>query len=250
MLASERFIHILEELEHNGVITLQTICKQLNASESTIRRDFEELEKQKKLKRVHGGATKINLGTLTSDKELTMQQKSSLNVEAKKKLCQYCATLVQDGDCIFIDGGTTFMFLVDLLEGKRVKVVTHNNFVKIKEGSTLELIRVGGNYIPSYNMNIGSIALQTVEMFNYDYAFIGCAGIDVVEDKAYTAEMGSAQIKSAAMKCSLKNYLLVDATKMDTRGFYKFKAIKEFDGLIMDSFDSKHKKPKNLIIAE
>lgn len=250
MLASERFIYILDQLEQSGVITLKAICQQLNASESTIRRDFEELEKQNKLKRVHGGATKVSLGTLTDDKELTMQQKSGINIDAKKKICRYSASLVQDGDCIFIDGGTTLMFLTDYLEGKRVKIVTHNNFVKIKEGSTLELIRVGGNYMPRYNMNIGSIALQTVEMFNFDYAFIGCAGVDIVEGIAYTAEMGSAQIKSAAMKQSLKKYLLIDSAKMDTRGFYKFSTIKEFDGVVMDAFGAKYKKPANLIIAE
>lgn len=251
MLASKRLMYILDQLEKDGVVTLKAICLQLNASESTIRRDFEELEKQNKLKRVHGGAVKVSLGTTLSDrKELSMQQKSEMHVEAKKKICKRCAELVEDGDCIFIDGGTTLMFLPQYLEGKRVKIVTHNNFVVIQEGSVMELIRVGGEFLPNYNMNVGSIAMDTLSLFNFDYAFIGCAGIDVNENIAYTAEMESAQIKTMAMKQSLKSYLLIDETKLDTRGFYKFCKIDEFDGVFMDAYNLNRKKPNYITICE
>lgn len=249
MLASERFMYILQQLQQDGVVTLKGICEQLDASESTIRRDFEELEKQNKLKRVHGGATKLSLGTLTDSKEFSMQQKALMNVEAKKQLCQYCATLVKDGDCIFVDGGTTLMFMSDYLEGKRVKIVTHNNLVTTKIGSSLSLIRIGGNFLPNYDMNVGSIAMQTLAMFNFDYAFIGCAGIDVEEGVAYTAEMDSAQIKQEAMKHALKSYLLIDATKVETRGFYRFCDINKFDGVIMDAYDPYKEVPKYITLV-
>lgn len=251
MLASERFLYILEALEKDGVITLKAACNQLQASESTVRRDFEELEKQNKLKRVHGGVVKVSLGTtLTVQKELTMIQKQTLHVDAKKSICKKCAEFVEDGDCIFIDGGTTHVYLPQYLEGKRVKIVTHNNFVTIPVNSTLELIRVGGDYISSYNMNVGTIAADTLRLFNFDYAFIGCAGIDVHENIAYTAEMASAQIKTIAMEQSLKSYLLVDLSKLDTRGFYKFCKIDAFDGVMMDQFPANRKKPKNIIICD
>ncbi|MDF9823829.1 DeoR family fructose operon transcriptional repressor [Breznakia sp. PF5-3] len=251
MLASERFIFILDQLDREGVVTLKTVCEQLNASESTIRRDFEELEKQNKLKRVHGGAVKVSLGTtLTDSKEMSMQQKSQINIEGKQKICRYCAQMVQDGECIFIDGGTTLMYLIDYLEGKRVKIVTNNHFVVTKQGSTIELINIGGHYLPNLHMTVGSIALQTLEMFNFDYAFIGCAGIDISENIAYTAEMDSAQIKKAAMNQALKSYLLVDSTKMDLRGFYKFSDIKRFDSVIMDDYDSNRKKPTYITVVE
>ncbi len=247
MLASERQVYILKQLQTQGAITLKDISDALQTSESTIRRDFEELEKQGKLKRVHGGAIKLGMATtLTEDKELSMKQKANLQVDEKRKLAQYCASLVKDGECVFIDGGTTFIFMMEYLEGKKITVVSHNNFIETIADSTIDLIRVGGNYLPNYNMNVGPIALQTIQEFNYDHAFIGCAGIDVIDEVVYAAEIASAQMKTAAMKNTLQAYLVVDDTKLDTRGFYRFANFEEFDHIVVSNYPKERKKAKNV----
>ena len=86
MLASERLMYIKQQLDRRKVLNLRDITSELNVSESTIRRDFEELEKQGVLKRVHGGVIKAKMESILSDTmELTMDEKAILNMETKKK---------------------------------------------------------------------------------------------------------------------------------------------------------------------
>lgn len=251
MLSSERKVYILTELEKNGTVKLKEVCEALQTSESTIRRDFEELENQNKLKRVFGGAVKINFDSvLSQDRELSMAKKASISVDAKHKLCKKCSEFVEDGECIFIDGGTTFMHMLPYLEGKHVRVVTHSDFIRLHKDSTIDLIVVGGRNLPMYQMNVGLIALDILSRFNFDRAFIGCAALGGGESDAYTAEMDTAQIKMMAMKQSIHTYLVADESKLDRKGFYNFAKIKDFDYIIMDKIPEGRKKVKNLILCD
>lgn len=251
MLSSERKVFILNELEKNGTVKLKEICEILQTSESTIRRDFEELESQNKLKRVFGGAVKINFDSVLSDaRELSMAKKASISVDAKHKLCKKCAEFVEDGECIFIDGGTTFMHMIPYLEGKHVRVVTHSDFIRVKQDSTIELIVLGGRHLPMYQMNVGLITMDVLSRFNFDRAFIGCAALGSGDKDAYTADMDTAQIKAAAMEQSIRTYLVADESKLDRKGFYRFAKIEEFDYIIMDQIQEDRKKTRNLILCK
>ena len=122
MLASERLMYIKQQLDRRKVLNLRDIASELNVSESTIRRDFEELEKQGVLKRVHGGVIKAKMESILSDTmELTMDEKAILNMETKKKICYEASKLVKDGNCVFVDGGTSLMYMLDYLCDKNVK---------------------------------------------------------------------------------------------------------------------------------
>lgn len=251
MLSSERKVYILKELEKSGILTLKDACEFLQSSESTIRRDFEELESQNKLKRVFGGAVKINYDSVLSDaRELSMEKKVSISVSSKKKLCRKCSEFVEDGECIFIDGGTTFMNMLPYLEGKHIRVVTHSDFLRLNKTSTIELIVIGGHNLPSYQMNVGIIALDTLSRFNFDRAFIGCAALGTGDKEAYTADMDTAQVKVAAMEKSIHTYLVADESKLDRKGFYGFAKIEDFDYVIMDQIPQGRKKAKNLVLCE
>ena len=91
MIASQRSMYIMEQLAQKSVIDLKEIAKALNASESTIRRDIERLERQGKLKRVLGGAELTDTQD-TSIAEWTMRQKHNLNAEAKRLVAARAAS--------------------------------------------------------------------------------------------------------------------------------------------------------------
>ncbi len=238
MLASERMLFILQEINKNGSVKLKLICKQLNTSESTVRRDLEELEKQNKLRRVHGGAIKVSLSSiLTDNKELTMNEKKDLQKEAKTSLCAACAKIVEDGDCIFVDGGTTFMNMAAYLEGKKVKIITHSDLVR-SANDAIEVVVIGGRNINVYQMNVGPMAVEQLSKFNFDKVFIGCAGVDVSSKEAFTAEMDSAQIKEVAISKSIDTYLVIDNTKLDTKGFYNFACTDDFTYVLTNATET------------
>ena len=246
MLANDRKLWINEQLEKNRSITLQEICDGIHASSATVRRDLEEMEKNHLLKRVHGGAISIHSDAiLYESNELSSAQKKQMHTDEKTRLCRAAADLVEDGDCIFIDGGTTFIPMVAALKGKHVQIVTNSDLIRQDTDSTISIITLGGLSLSRYQMNVGPIALENMKQFSFDKAFIGCAGIDIKKDAAYTAETDSAQIKKEAMHHSITSYLLIDPSKIGTHGFYQFSHLKDFDGIF--TIADRQKLPRKFI---
>ena len=106
MLAEERFALILNLLAEKRTATVQELCEALNASESTVRRDLTELDRQGRLNKVHGGATLP-----------TMAAKETLAVGQKRSIAQAAADLVRAGDFVYIDAGSTTLAMVRALSG-------------------------------------------------------------------------------------------------------------------------------------
>ncbi|WP_317951244.1 DeoR/GlpR family DNA-binding transcription regulator, partial [Rossellomorea marisflavi] len=121
MLTDERHRIILDLLKDKETIKIHEIVEMTDASESTIRRDLTQLEQEKFLKRVHGGASRLQ-GKL---KELSVSEKSSKNLHEKRLIGQYAASLIEDGDCIFLDAGTSTLSLIDYLPQMDIVVVTN-----------------------------------------------------------------------------------------------------------------------------
>ena len=115
MLAEERFALILNLLAEKRTATVQELCEALNASESTIRRDLTELDRQGRLNKVHGGAT-LPDGQFLAD-EPTMAAKETLAVGQKRSIAQAAADLVRAGDFVYIDAGSTTLAMVRALNG-------------------------------------------------------------------------------------------------------------------------------------
>ena len=122
MLKTERKQLILEELNQHQVVSLEKLVSLLETSESTVRRDLDELEAENKLRRVHGGAELPH----SLQEEETIQEKSVKNLQEKKLLAQKAASLIKEQDVIFIDAGTTTAFLIKELVNKNITVVTNS----------------------------------------------------------------------------------------------------------------------------
>ncbi len=127
MLASERLIYIINRLNEHPAVTIRQLSQELVISEATVRRDLDELQKQGRLTRQHGGAVLDSiLHTLTQFTDKNVNEKSLINIEQKQKIAQIAATLIKEGDCIFIDGGSTLIFLLSHLRDKHIQIVTPN----------------------------------------------------------------------------------------------------------------------------
>ena len=113
MLAEERFALILEQLNEKRTVTVQQLCEALHTSESTIRRDLTELDRQGRLTKVHGGATLPDSRFLAD--EPTMEAKETLAVAEKRSIAAAAAALITAEDFVFIDAGTTTLELVRAL---------------------------------------------------------------------------------------------------------------------------------------
>ncbi len=252
MLVSARLMLIKQELQKKSVLTLREMTALLDVSESTVRRDFDELEKAGELIRVYGGAMKSKDSiTLSETTEPTMNEKEVYNTDSKKLLCYEASKLIQDGDCVFIDGGTTFKYLFQLLSQKRIKIVTHSLlYLRDIKDAQAEIIVIGGDYNVKYGMNVGQITSDLLGQFNFDYAFIGCVGVDIQSRVFFTADIETASIKQIAIKRANRKLLLADATKMNTKGFYTCGKLSVFDAVFTDASPEGVDWPDNVIICK
>lgn len=120
----ERYSIILEQVKKNKSVKLPELCGLLRASESTVRRDLTSLDQKGLLKKVHGGAISIddrNFSLVEHD----VESKSKMFAEEKIAIASFAASLIDDGDFVFIDAGTTTEKMIDFLPDKNVTFVTN-----------------------------------------------------------------------------------------------------------------------------
>lgn len=251
MLAKERQDYILDILDHRGVVYLKEVSMDLHVSMCTIRRDFEKLESESKCKRVHGGAVKVIYNhPLQEETDLHMSKRERMNIEDKKALCKKCAELVEDGDCIFIDGGTTFMYMMDYLRERRISIVSHSDFIRHRDNALCSVFILGGENSAKYKMNLGPMVNKYLKNFHFDKAFISCAGFTVDDLKAYTAEIATAQVKQTAIKNAKLSYLVMDSSKIGMDGFYNFMNLDSMQGFITTKQDLDLKTKAQVLVVE
>ena len=232
MIASERYETILNLIQEQGIVKVKDLAKLMQVTETTIRRDCEELEHQGKLIRVHGGAKGINQNKIVSNRDEKNVRDRTEFSESKELVCKKAASFVKEGDCIFLDGITTVVPMVKYLKDKNIKIVTHNFLVaEAYQNMTCkaELFYLGGKYIPEYNMSAGPVTIGNLSRFNFDYAFLGCAGVDLEKGMSYTTETETMMVK----------------------GFYNFSKLSNFDAIICNEFEGMEnvELPDNFIIV-
>jgi DeoR family fructose operon transcriptional repressor len=224
MLTPERHRVILDVLKDKHSVKIQELVDLTNSSESTIRRDLTQLEEEKYLKRIHGGAALLQ-GKL---REPNIIEKSAKNLQQKKMIAKEATSFVEEGDCIFLDAGTTTLQIVEYLPvDKEIVVVTNGLTIidpLIQKGIKTYLI--GGYLKPTTGAMIGRGALAALEQYRFDKCFLGVNGIHV--ELGYTTpDPEEASIKKAALQLSREKYVLADYTKFGEIAFSKIAHLSE-----------------------
>jgi DeoR family fructose operon transcriptional repressor len=223
LLTIERHEIILSLLKERVTVKMQELVDETNASESTIRRDLTDLEKANKLKRIHGGATLLQKKL----EEPTVAEKTIKNSQEKKKIAEKAASLVDEGDCIFLDAGTSTVEMIPFLEGKEVVVVTNGlSNIPLLIDLNIETHVVGGYVKSGTRAFIGRSAIRTLESFRFDKAFIGVNGV-AIPDGYTTPDPEEAFIKESAIKRSRQSFILADHSKFGEISFSKFSNVEE-----------------------
>lgn len=243
MLEPERHQLILELLKKKNTVKIQELIELTSSSESTIRRDLTQLERAKFLKRVHGGAARLQ-GKL---QEPTMTEKSSKNLQAKKQIAQYASSLVEEEDCIYLDAGSTIFEMIPYLPNNIVVVtngIMHTNEL-LK--NNIKTFLIGGYIKPGTRAMIGRGAFESLEKYRFDKCFLGVNGIH--PQFGYTTpDQEEAMIKQLALTLSRETYIVADESKFSEIAFAKIANINdaaiitnEIDGSMLEQFLDKTK---------
>ena len=221
MLKSERKQLILEELKQHKIVSLEKLVVLLDTSESTVRRDLDELESENKLRRVHGGAELPH----SLQEEETIQEKSVKNLQEKKLIAQKASSLIKEKDVIFVDAGSTTAFLIKELEQKDITVVTNSihHAVQLVD-KQIPTVIIGGGVKMTTDASIGGVALNQINQLHFDRAFIGMNGVD--EGYFTTPDMEEGAVKRAILENAKQTYVLADSSKIGQSCFAKVAPIK------------------------
>jgi DeoR family fructose operon transcriptional repressor len=217
LITEERHKLIIDKLKEKGIVKINDLIELTNTSESTLRRDLTFLESLNALKRVHGGATLLK-GRFN---EPSYNDKLVQNIEEKISIAKYAASLINDGDSIYLDAGTTTLEMINYIDKKNIAVVTNGlKHIDALVERGIEAYILGGRIRLKTKAIIGIDALRSLEKFRFDRAFMGINGVHL-EYGYTTPDSEEAALKESAIRLSKEPYILADESKFGEVAFIK-----------------------------
>lgn len=233
LFEEERKAKIVAYVQEYTRASVQELAKAFDVSESTIRRDLKDLEDAKQLKRTHGGAVCFESVSF----EPTFSEKEDRYAREKENIARKAVELIEDGDTILLDSGTTTHLLAEQLKGfSRLTVVTNSLTIaqQLQELPGIETVVVGGMLRQNTLALVGPIAERSFEMIRVDKAFVATNGIHLKEGLT-TPNIIEAAAKRKMIEVAKQVVVLADHTKVGRVAFAKFGDLSEVDKLIIDS---------------
>ena len=233
--AKERKIKIHDLVKEKKKVTVSELCELYKVSSATIRNDLRDLQSKGILIRTHGGAIeKTQTGF-----ELEPTQKVSRNIIEKRKIANVAIDLVEDGDKIILDTGTTILELAQLLfQKKNITVLTNDmDAVRVLENhETAQVILMGGIVRKKFHCTNNIQGVQLYKGLMADKAFMGVNALSLVNG-AMTPDINQAQTKKLMISIANKIIFLCDSSKLGKASFVQFATVEEIDTVVSDDMD-------------
>ncbi|MBQ3443601.1 MAG: DeoR/GlpR transcriptional regulator [Selenomonadaceae bacterium] len=254
-MKEERIHQIHELLIEKKRISLDELCENFGVSKNTIRRDINELEEQGIIQKVYGGIVLKEAEIMSLE---PFSAREIRNINEKKKIAAVAAALVNDGEVIYIDSGTTTMHLLPHLAEKNfLTIVTASVYVLelATRYSNLNVIATGGNLQPPIKALVGPSVLECIRNYNFSKIFLASTGI-TIEHGATNASPLECEVKRELVRKSCAKYLLVDNSKFDVASLMTYSNLTDLDNIITDKnptekyLDYFKEKAINLILPE
>ena len=239
MLTQERQKVIEDYVNQHGLCRVSDLCSMTSTSESTIRRDLNQMEEHGLIKRVHGGAQSVK--SFTHD--VSQHIRFSMNHNDKKLIAQYAVkNFVHKDDYIFIDAGTTTYEMVPFIAMiPGVTIVTNGletALCALNHG--IETILLGGRIKENTHAVVGQTALKQLQQMNFSASFVGTNGLDC-QGNLTTPDTEEAAIKKIEIAQADQAYILTDTSKIGERSFATFAQVKDVT-VLTTSLSAKDKK--------
>lgn len=220
---------ILQMLEEQERLEVSFLADNLNVSPVTIRKDLIELEKQGFLKRQHGYVLRVS-----SDK---VNYRMAFDYNVKKAIAQKAASLIQDGETIMIESGSTCALLAEELSNTKqnISIITNSifiaNYVSHKNGTRITIL--GGEYVPDSQVVVGPMVNICASEYYVDKFFLGTDGF--VPDVGFcNVNLMRAEAVRSMAKRSANNIILSTSDKFSKRGVVTELSIQDVSMVITD----------------
>lgn len=226
-----RHQEILTLVREQGNLTVTSLAESLGVSEETIRRDLKPLAQAGHVVKLHGAVT------LPQDlSEAPFERRMRENAEAKRAIARHAARLIEDGDSVMLDTGTTTSMLArELLRKRNLTVVTNSSDI----ARTLATVNGNKVYMAGGELNgdngaaFGASAIQFVASFNVRHVFITISALDAVTGPSDNA-LAEAEFARMLLTRGERRYVVTDSSKFGRRALIKVCDFADFDVLITE----------------
>jgi DeoR/GlpR family transcriptional regulator of sugar metabolism len=203
----------------------------MGVSESTIRRDLEVLEEQGAVRRIHGGVLYVGAGATVPQ----FESRDPAHWELKRAIAQRAADLIDDGDTILLDGGSTTYEVARLLVGRPLHVVTTSLPVAnlLASDPTSDLILIGGNVCPRTGVVRGPYADQMLSHVRVRKTVLSTAAVS--EEGFFNNNMLLIETERAMMRAAKEVIVVADSTKFGNQSLGYVCALGTVDHVVVDS---------------
>ncbi|MGV8136739.1 MAG: DeoR/GlpR family DNA-binding transcription regulator [Mangrovibacterium sp.] len=233
MLPTHRREKILELIREDGHAKVFQLSKIFKVTEVTIRQDLEKLEKDGFIERDHGGAYLKNMGV--NVKNITLQNQE--NLAEKAAIAKKALELINEGDTIILDSGSTTTEIARLITGfKNLTVITNSLNIAFILGADpgINLIVTGGEFkAPTLSLT-GQKAADFFNDLHVDKLFLATAGITLKSGLTYPS-ISDICVKRAMIESANMVYLVADSSKIGKSSFASLGALSLIDYLITDA---------------
>ncbi len=233
MGAIQRRKEIISYLEKNHTAYTAVLCEDMHVSAMTIRRDFDYLARQGLVTLLRGGAA-LNRGAAVLH---SLHLRQTCQPEEKRCIARYCAGLIQEGESIFLDCGSTIECIAALLGTKRnITVLTPSLDAAqlLSSARGIRLIMVPGLFAASLRGFSGQMTVDFMHRFCIDRMFLGANGLDI-EYGLTSPDYGDAETKRALLHQAKQVIVAADHTKIGSAYFEIIAPLSELDLLVTDS---------------
>ena len=229
-LFAKRRALILEELESKEIVKVEDLSRKLGVSAVTIRKDLDIMDLDGQLERVHGGAVKINApyqGQLFADR-------ANLNKAAKCQIAQAVARLINNGETVMLNSGTTTCYIAEALRKKSDLLVITNSLPilnAIGHCKNLVTLFLGGRYDAEHQITYDEDAVEQLSKYRVQTLILGMDGVDYASG-ATTNTHTSTSITKKMLECAKTKILAADGSKIGKTALVQIAALSEFDLLV------------------
>ena len=232
MLAAERQSRIARLVTERQSVSVAELCELFDVSDMTIYRDLRRLEERGILQRIHGGAILLK----QPPGDLPYYAREHEQVQEKSAIAHLAASLINDGETIVLDAGTTIASLARMLVHRRDLTVITNSIHVVNElagAPSVTVITTGGSlWKPTMSM-VGPMAVAALRRFAVDKAFLATPALSL-EAGITNSNLYEAEVKSTMIDIAREKTLLVDHTKFGRTSYAIVAPLTAFDRLITD----------------
>lgn len=236
MLIAERHTRLKELLARRGVCDLKSLSAELDVSHSTVRRDIDALEQQGLVQQTHGGVIWVGekANGSAAARPYAFDQRMGYQLDAKRAIARAARELVQPGETVLLDGGTTTFHLAHELLGRPLQLVTNSlpiaNLFLNDDG--VELILTGGLMYPRYGVLLGPSAENMLATIHTKTLFLSVAGVH--DGMLYNQNLLLVQSERRMMEQAQQVVLLADAGKFGQQALARLCRLDEIDIVVSD----------------